>query len=108
MQSFTTAKIVLGIVAFIGWIVVVIAVVVFFSPIVPVALWAKIAGLSVSIFFGLLLVAMAQMGLAQIATAENTKRMIELLEASQKGVNEQGRTVARNAPRIEPVLTVPR
>jgi hypothetical protein len=48
------------------------------------------------------------MGLAQIATAENTKRMIELLEASQKGVNEQGRTVARNAPRIEPVLTVPR
>jgi hypothetical protein len=108
MQSFTIAKIMLTVVAFIGWIVIVIAVIVFFLPFVQVALTTKISGLSVCIFLGLLLVAMAQMGLAQIATAENTKRMIELLEALHKRMYQQDRTVVSFAPKIEPVPTRPR
>jgi len=108
MQSFTTAKFVLGLIVLVGWIVVAIAVIVFFLPLFEAALWAKVAGLVAVSLFGLMTVAAGQMGLAQIATAENTKRMIELLEASQQGTHTAYPAVARTRPKIEPILTKPK
>ncbi|WP_415254254.1 hypothetical protein [Sulfitobacter sp.] len=107
MQRFTTAKFILGLIVFVGWVVVAIAVIVFFLPFFEVALWIKILGLVGGSLYGLTTVAVGQMGLAQIATAENTKRMIELLERSQRGINAQSPAVARNGPKIEPMLTKP-
>lgn len=107
MQRFTTAKFMLGLFILVGWIVVVIAVIAFFLPL-QTALWIKIAGLVAGCLNGFLLIAVGQMGLAQIATAENTKRMVEILETSSRGIGAHHPTASNKASKVEPVLTKPR
>jgi len=107
MQRFTTAKFMLGLFIFAGWIVVAVAVVAFFLPL-QAAPWIKIAGLLAGSLNGFLLVAVGQMGLAQIATAENTRRMVELFEASSGGMNTKYPPPAKQAPKVEPTLSKPK
>lgn len=108
MQSFITAKFMLVLVILAGWVVVSLAILLFFVPIFEIALWAKIAGLVAAALSGLFLVALGQMGLATIATAENTKRMIELLEKSQRGGNDKSPTLALRSVKVEPTISKPR
>ena len=106
MQGFATAKFMLGLFIFAGWIVVTLSVIVFFMPI-QAAFWAKLVGLIIGCLNGFLLVAVGQMGLAQIATAENTKRIVEILDASSGTAKRKPPKVARNGPRVEPALSHP-
>jgi hypothetical protein len=104
MQRFTTAKLMLALVITVGWVVIAIAAIAFVLPIFPQVFWVKIIGLVAACFSGFMLIAIGQMGLAQIATAENTRRMVELLEASQKGVGKQSHPNESKGPRVEPVI----
>ncbi len=108
MQRFTTAKFMLGLFIFFGWLVVVAAVIIFPLPIWQTPIWTRVAAFVATCLYGFMIVGIGQMGLAQIATAENTGRMVELLEASLKRKGDPAATVAFGAPKIEPVLTRPR
>lgn len=108
MQSFKTAKFILGLIIIGGWIVVALSVFVFFIPGLELALWTKVVGLIGASLYGLVLVAIGQMGLAQIATAENTKRMVDLLGAGRAITNSSGTVMPARVGKIEPSLTKPK
>jgi hypothetical protein len=108
MQSYFTAKFMLGFIILIGWIVIAIALIAFIIPIFQQVLWVKVFGLVAGCFSGLTLIALGQMGLAQIATAENTRRIIDLLEASLQGTSKMPYPADGKVQRIEPVLIKPK
>ena len=87
MQSFNTAKFVLAFLMVVGWSIVTVSIVVFsFAAVGTFSNDSNMMlGISlVSAVFGLVNVAIAQMGLAQIATAENTGKILLQLQSQQK------------------------
>jgi hypothetical protein len=91
MQSFKTAKFVLALLMVIGWSIITISIVFFsfaavgiFSNDSNIALMPMLGASLASAVFGLVNVAIAQMGLAQIATAENTGQILLQLQSQQQ------------------------
>lgn len=102
METYRTARVVHGILIFIGWMTVGISLVtlaIMFAKYGSLA-WVS-AGILIAIAIsGVLTVAVSQMGLAQLATAENTDKMVHLLRALQ----QSGPSETRKSP---PPLTRP-
>jgi hypothetical protein len=91
LQDFRTAKLVLALVQLFGWLVVVFGVIAGFlvaqeNPISGV-LYAGVSALT-----GIITVAIGQIGIAMIATAENTSSMLELMKQA-KPVVRSGKAV---------------
>jgi hypothetical protein len=76
-MQFGTAKAVLGFLAFIGWVLSALGSIAFFYLFTQVGLLSALPAVAM-VAMGLLIVAASQMGLAQIATAENTGALLEL------------------------------
>lgn len=108
MQRFTAAKFMLYFLISIGWMVVAIAVIAFFIPFYEMGMPGKILALLVGSLYGIMLVAIGQMGLAQIVTAENTSRMVKLLEAQIPSQSKPLPASLGGARRAEPVVSKPR
>ena len=90
MQNFQTAKNLLSTLIYVGWAFVALCIVAGFVAMDETNVIFAIIGAGLLSIFGFLIVATAQLGLAQIATAENTRRMVVLLEAT-KGAGTKAR-----------------
>ncbi|MDT8329104.1 MAG: hypothetical protein RQ750_17335, partial [Roseovarius sp.] len=97
MQSFHTAKNVLYILMYVGWTFVTLCalgglIAIFQSDTSPLLV---IVGAFIASVLGFLIVAIAQMGLSQIATAESTGAMLQIMrENGEREVAEQKPSVA--------------
>ena len=92
MGQFSTAKRVFSFLVFFGWVVAAIGVLIFILTFKQMDHWVLAAASGGSIFIsGIFTVVAAQMGLAQIATAENTAAILAAL--------------TRNNQQSAPVLT---
>jgi hypothetical protein len=83
MQSFGAAKFILGLLMVIGWFVFFVAVVGFFIANAAFGMFPSLAGAAVVGMSGLIVIASSQMAMAQIATAENTKEMLNIMQGKQ-------------------------
>lgn len=108
MQRFTAAKFMLYFIISIGWLVVAIAVIGFMLASADFGLPITIIGLVAGSLYGITLVAIGQMGLAQIVTAENTARMVKLLEAKFPSLGKPLPADLGGVRRAEPVVSKPR
>lgn len=90
MRNYETAKTLLGFMTFLGWAAIVAAAVIFVTM-VGTFPFGAILGISLIVAVqGMVVVVMAQMGHAQIETAENTRDFVTLLrEMSRTGVVSQ-------------------
>jgi hypothetical protein len=79
MQNFYIAKRTLGILVVIGWIVIALAALVGASSLRESNLLASFLVFGPMAMSGLILIVGSQMGLAQIATAENTREMLQIM-----------------------------
>ena len=87
MGQFGTAKTVLSFLALLGWVLVGVGVIAF---LVVLSQFGFLQALSAIIIvaMGMFIVATAQMGLAQIATAENTAELLKVVSGSN-GISKQ-------------------
>lgn len=90
MGQFNTAKVVLTFVIALGWLVVALGVAAFVYLLTNIGLVGALSAFGI-LASGLITVAVAQMGLAQIATAENTAAIYSLLAQNKDGINDQQR-----------------
>lgn len=107
-KSYSTARFVFGLISFLGWVVITLA-----------PLWVIIAGAAsaalggagafggmivaiLQAIFGLCIIAGGQLGLAQVAVANNTSAILELMRHQQKNTSPPG------APRTPSARTEPR
>jgi hypothetical protein len=97
-HSYATAKLVIGILEILGWSVFCLGVIggVYYYKFHGNL--AVLGGLAVSAS-GLLEVVAGQMAMAQIATAENTRAMLELMQ--------RDKAIERTSKRVEPPVTQP-
>ena len=89
MGQFNTAKVVLTFVIALGWLVVALGVAAFVY-LLTIGLVGALSAFGI-LASGLITVAVAQMGLAQIATAENTAAIYSLLAQNKDGINDKQR-----------------
>ena len=103
MGQFSTAKRVFSFLVFFGWVVAAIGVLIFILTFKQMGHWVLAAASGGSIFIsGIFTVVAAQMGLAQITTAENTAAILAALTRN----NQQSAPVLTgNSQQIAPVLT---
>ena len=90
MGQFNTAKVVLTFVIALGWLVVALGVAAFVYLLTNIGLVGALSAFGI-LASGLITVAVAQMGLAQIATAENTAAIYSLLAQNKDGINDTQR-----------------
>jgi hypothetical protein len=85
MDQFGTAKAVFGFFIAVGWIIAVVGIALFFIMLLTVG-FDKLAALSCCLIFvsGIFTVAGGQMGMTQIATAENTAAILAVLTQNSK------------------------
>lgn len=95
--SYTVAKFVIGLLEILGWAVFCLGLIggVFYFQVYGAL--ALVVGLAISAS-GLLEIVAGQMAMAQIATAENTRAMLELMQ------RDKGRDLAKT--RIEPPMSL--
>ena len=79
MQSFQTAKNLLSILMYVGWAFVALCVIAGFVAMSETNVLLALIGAGLLSVVGFLIVGIAQMGLAQIATAENTGQMLDIM-----------------------------
>jgi hypothetical protein len=79
MQSFQTAKNLLSILMYVGWAFVALCIVAGFVAMNETNVIFAFIGAGLLSVVGFLIIGIAQMGLAQIATAENTGQMLEIM-----------------------------
>jgi hypothetical protein len=79
MQSFQTAKNLLSILMYVGWAFVALSVIAGFVAMSETNVLLAFIGAGLLSVVGFLIIGIAQMGLAQIATAENTGQMLEIM-----------------------------
>ena len=79
MQSFQTAKNLLSILMYVGWAFVALCVIAGFVAMGETNVLLALIGAGLLSVVGFLIIGIAQMGLAQIATAENTGQMLDIM-----------------------------
>jgi hypothetical protein len=79
MQNFQIAKTLLSIVMLGGWVFIALCIVTGFFAINEIGVIFAIIGAGLLSVFGFLIIGIAQMGMVQIATAENTFQMLEIM-----------------------------
>jgi hypothetical protein len=80
MQSFQTAKNLLSILMYVGWAFVMLCVIAGFVAMSgETNVLLALIGAGLLSVVGFLIIGIAQMGLAQIATAENTGQMLDIM-----------------------------
>ncbi|WP_085307940.1 hypothetical protein [Planktotalea arctica] len=94
MQNFDIAKRMLVVLVIVGWVVVALAVLGFLSSLFGSAKETAEIGFAIALLasgalalFGLVIIAIAQMGLTQIATAENTGEMLRIMRKQTQSVS---------------------
>jgi hypothetical protein len=100
MQSFQTAKNLLTILMYVGWAFVALCVIAGFVAMNETNVLLALIGAGLLSVVGFLIIGIAQMGLAQIATAENTGQMLEIMR-KQSSVTRQEMPV--NEPDTTPI-----
>ena len=95
-NSYTTAKLVIGVLETFGWSVFCLGLIAGVYYFKIYGSLAVLGGLSISAT-GLLNVVVGQIALAQIATAENTWAMLELMQ--------RDKAIERTSKRVEPPVT---
>ena len=91
MGQFNTAKVVLEFVIVLGWLVVALGVAAFVYLLANIGLIGALPAFGI-LASGLITVAVAQMGLAQIATAENTAAIYSLLAHNKDEIVDKQRS----------------
>lgn len=109
MQKFEIAKKMLGVLIFIGWGVVALAIFALVASIttdsqqaVRIGFTGALLGSGALAMFGLVIIAVAQMGLAQIATAENTGEMLEIMRKQDQSGSQEKQTARPGTKPIFP------
>lgn len=104
MQTFQTAKTLLTVLMYIGWAFVALCGVAGLIAIDRVGPMA-IIGAGLFSIFGFLVIGVAQMGLAQIATAENTGKMLEIMRG-QSPLGPQATPASKTSTTANPVKAI--
>jgi len=109
MQKFEIAKKMLGVLIVIGWGVVALAIFALVASIttdsqqaVRIGFTGALLGSGALAMFGLVIIAVAQMGLAQIATAENTGEMLEIMRKQDQSGSQEKQTARPGTKPISP------
>jgi len=92
MRQFNTAKVVLEFIIALGWLVVALGVLAFVYLLTNDGIGGALWAFGIILASGLITVAVAQMGLAQIATAENTAAIYSLLAQYKDGIVDKQRS----------------
>ncbi|CTQ50975.1 hypothetical protein [Jannaschia donghaensis] len=96
METYRTARIVHSVLIFVGWLttgVSLLTMAIIFAKFGALG-WISAGILLAIAMSGVLTVVVSQMGVAQIATAENTDRMVHLLRAALEAPRPDRRIVA--------------
>jgi hypothetical protein len=89
MQSFQTAKSLLYILMYVGWAFVALCVIAGFVAMSETDVLLAFIGAGLLSVVGFLIIGIAQMGLAQIATAENTGQMLEIMRKNAQLASQE-------------------
>jgi uncharacterized oligopeptide transporter (OPT) family protein len=89
MQSFQTAKNLLSILMYVGWAFVALCAIAGFLAMSETNALIALVGASLLSIVGFLIIGIAQMGLAQIATAENTGQMLEIMRKKSQLASQE-------------------
>ena len=107
MPNYATARFIFGLMTILGWTLALAAIALGAFALNTGPNWPFFVGAFAACFSGLVTVATAQIGFAQIAVARNTREMVELLKRDKETSASFRPTGAPMTERVEPTLNKP-